>query len=100
MTTQLITLSNLKKHEEEKARGVNRQTDRMNKKEGDGREDDAVDDDSPSALWVNSSLTQTHPGPMNVGGAEIPLSQRRGFFFSLSLSVSQVPNPKPDTLLS
>lgn len=73
-----------------KATGVNRQTERMNKKEGDGRKDDAVDDDSLRALWVKSSLTQTHPGPMHVGGggAEIPLSQRRGLFFSLSLSVS------------
>lgn len=72
----------------------------MNKKYRDGKGDDAVEDDSLSALWVKSSLTQTHPGPMHVRGAEIPLSQRRGLLFSLSPSISQVSNLKPDTLLS
>lgn len=57
-----------------------------------------VDDDSLSALWVKSSLTQTYPGPIHVRGAEIPYSQRRGLFFFFS--VFQVSNPKPDTLLS
>lgn len=66
----------------------------MNKKEGDGSGDDTVDDDSPRALWVKSSLTQTHPGPMHVESKEGALSLSR------SLSVSQVSNPKPDTLLS
>lgn len=54
----------------------------MNKKQGNGSKDAAVDDDSLIALWVKSSLTQTHPGRLHVMDAEIPLSQSRGFFFS------------------
>lgn len=76
----------------------------MNKEGGDRRKEDVVDDDSLSALWVKSSLTQSYPGPMHVRGADIPLSQGGGGFgassLSLFLSVFQVSNPKPDTLLS
>lgn len=60
------------------------------------RKEHAVVDESLSALWVKSSLTQTHPGPKHVTGADIPLSQSKEALF---LSVFQVSNPKPDTLL-
>lgn len=60
----------------------------MNKKARDGRREDVFDDDSLSALWVKSSLTQSHPGPMHVRGADIPLSQKGGLLLSLSTAPS------------
>lgn len=63
--------------------------DGMNKKERNGRQDNAVDGDSPSPLWLKSSLTQTHPRPMYVE------SKEGGGSFSLSLS----PSPSPKSLI-
>lgn len=83
-----------------KERHTYKQTNKLNKNEGERRKDAAADGESLRALWVKSSLTQHHPGPMHVWGTDIPLSQRRGLSFFQSLSIFWISYSRLETLLS